>query len=141
MNKRILLLLSIFMALQSGNDNDRERSPVKSTRNITAKKKHKIALLPFYGVDTSLVSKISKGVENKLNVAITVLEPIYLPDHAFYKPRQRYIADSLLVFLEEVNAGRYEKIIGLTTKDISTRKKAYENWGVLGLGYCPGKAC
>ena len=135
-------MLSVFLALQSCNDNDRERSPVKSKRNTTPKKtKHRIALLPFNGVDTYLVSKIRKGVENKLNVLVTVLDPIHLPDHAFYKPRQRYIADSLLVFLEEVNAQRYEKIIGLTTKDISTRKKAYENWGVLGLGYCPGKAC
>ena len=130
------------MALQSCNDNDQERSPVKSTRNTSGKKtKHRIALLPFYGVDTNLVSKISKGIESKLNVLITVLDPIYLPDKAFYQPRRRYIADSLLVFLEEVNAERYDKIIGLTAKDISTRKKAYENWGVLGLGYCPGEAC
>ena len=43
-------------------------------------------------------------------------------------------------------------ILGLTTKDISTTKKdalgntrkpekKYKDWGVFGLGYCPGGSC
>jgi archaemetzincin len=31
--------------------------------------------------------------------------------------------------------------IGLTTKDISTTKGDKLDWGIMGLGYCPGNAC
>ena len=31
--------------------------------------------------------------------------------------------------------------IGLTNKDISTTKGKFKDWGVMGLGFCPGKAC
>jgi archaemetzincin len=62
-----------------------------------------------------------------------------LPSFAYYKPRHRYKADSLLKDLQP----RYgnEVVIGLTSKDISTSKDQYPDWGVMGLGECPGKAC
>ena len=31
--------------------------------------------------------------------------------------------------------------IGLTGKDISATKDSIVDWGVMGLGFCPGKAC
>jgi archaemetzincin len=32
-------------------------------------------------------------------------------------------------------------IIGLTTKDISTTKGKFKDWGIMGLANCPGTAC
>ena len=43
--------------------------------------------------------------------------------------------------MSQTNNGRFEKILGLTIKDISTKKDPHENWGILGLGSCPGEAC
>ena len=58
----------------------------------------------------------------------------------FYKPRNRYRADSLIRFLRDgTPAG--EVSIGLTDKDISTNKGNIADWGVKDLGFCPGKAC
>lgn len=63
-----------------------------------------------------------------------------LPQNAYYKPRNRYRADSLLKFLRQFSAPD-TVVIGLTYKDISTTKGQYKDWGVMGLGYCPGSAC
>jgi archaemetzincin len=65
---------------------------------------------------------------------------VNLPMSSYYPARSRYRADSLLSFLgRQTNDGCHT--IGLTTKDISTTKGDYIDWGVMGLGNCPGKAC
>jgi archaemetzincin len=103
--------------------------------------KHTIAILPFKDADSLIIKELKKGLQNHLLAEVSVLAETPLPTMAFYKPRQRYIADSLLAFLRRVNGSRFEKIIGLTSKDISTRKGDIANWGILGLGSCPGEAC
>lgn len=104
-------------------------------------KKNSIAILPFKGVDSILIKELENGLQKHLVVEISILTEKALPVSAFYKPKQRYLADSLLVFLRETNNSLFEKIIGITAKDISTRKGDVENWGILGLGSCPGEAC
>jgi archaemetzincin len=71
---------------------------------------------------------------------VVVLPKINLPKQAYYKPRNRYRADSILAFLRQSKARDYV-FIGLTNKDISNTKGSIEDFGVLGLGYCPGSAC
>lgn len=130
-----LLFLATGFFLIACNNADQQQ------KEIIKKKEHTLAILPFSGTDSALLRKIKEGLQSKLEVKITELSPATLPAYAFYKPRQRYIADSLLTFLYRTNNGRFEKIIGITTKDISTRKDPHENWGILGLGSCPGEAC
>ena len=59
---------------------------------------------------------------------------------AWYPARDRYRADSLIRYL-----GRFGSadtiLIGLTNKDISTTKGQIRDWGIMGLGYCPGTSC
>ncbi|MBC7688798.1 MAG: hypothetical protein H7211_11530, partial [Aquabacterium sp.] len=62
-----------------------------------------------------------------------------MPAAAYYKPRNRYRAPVVLTYLNTYSG--YDKIIGITAKDISTTKNAIYDWGVMGLGSCPGKAC
>src|SRR5689334_22655199 len=50
---------------------------------------------------------------------ITVAHRIALPALAYYKPRNRYRADSLISWLGRNTSGN-QVIIGLTSKDIST---------------------
>ena len=134
--------LPAFILLFSCNTKGKnERNAYSLGRAVVKKEDHSLAILPFKAVDSGLLTELKTGLEKQLALPITVLEDAALPSLAFYKPRQRYIADSLLVFLRQLNKGRFEKIIGVTTKDISTRKDPHENWGILGLGSCPGEAC
>lgn len=54
-----------------------------------------------------------------------------LPAHAYYKPRQRYLATALLRDLSV--AGPDAFVIGLTHKDISFNIHNTKNYGIMGL--------
>jgi archaemetzincin len=98
-----------------------------------------IAIQPFMDIPQEDVQYVEKKV--KVFYPNVVVRPkIDLPKHAFYKSRNRYRADSILVFLNQSKA-RDVVFIGLTSKDISATKGTNKDFGVLGLGYCPGKAC
>jgi archaemetzincin len=141
MRLRVFIYLpAIILFSCNNNDNKEDHDPFHLSR-VLKKEDHSLAILPFNGVDSALLNELKTGLQKKLTIPITVLDGKTLPSFAFYKPRQRYIADSLLVFLAQTNKGRSGKIIGITTKDISTRKDPHENWGILGLGTCPGEAC
>lgn len=137
---KLLIIITAFAFLSFNGCRSEQKPPVGKQLSVV-RKEHTIAILPFKGTDSVLLSRLTKEIKNSLNVTVSVLPVTILPDYAFYEPRQRYIADSLLVFLSKLNNGSAEKIIGITTKDISTRKEPHENWGVLGLGSCPGEAC
>ncbi|HEX2630362.1 MAG TPA: hypothetical protein VHM26_15155, partial [Chitinophagaceae bacterium] len=100
-----------------------------------------IGILPFAGIDAATIAEIQKGMEQHTQVKFTLLKETALPAFAFYKPRQRYIADSLLLFLSNYNDHKFDKIIAITAHDISTKKNGYVNYGIMGQGYCPGQAC
>lgn len=63
-----------------------------------------------------------------------------MPENAYYKERNRYKADSIIKFLNSKTKNGYV-IIGMTSKDISTTKGKVKDYGIMGLGYRPGKAC
>ena len=138
--KSFIIVIIIFLV--SCNAKNKNKLVVPAEKKIIDKnEKHSIAILPFGNIDSTLIKELKNGLQKQLAVEFTVLNNTSIPVFAFYKPRQRYIADSLLVFLKQINKNKAEKIIGVTTKDISTRKGSIENWGILGLGTCPGQAC
>ncbi|MDB5203328.1 MAG: Zn-dependent protease [Ferruginibacter sp.] len=70
-----------------------------------------------------------------------VLKPaVALPASAYFPARNRYRADSLISFLRKITTEGHISI-GITTKDISTTKGKYADWGIMGLGYSPGLSC
>jgi archaemetzincin len=72
---------------------------------------------------------------------LTIIRPaIPLPSSAYYTPRARYRADTIISYLSR-HIGADTVIIGITDQDISTSKGKIPDWGVMGLGYCPGNAC
>jgi archaemetzincin len=99
---------------------------------------------------TITVQPFDDLAEERVQYVITELKKVYpaieqnkaipLPDFAYYKPRHRYKADSLLVFLQQQTKNGHVTI-GLTGKDISTTSDEYPDWGVMGLGLCPGNVC
>jgi archaemetzincin len=101
---------------------------------------HKIIIIqPFKGlpkVDIEFVAKQLSNIYNKIDVR----NPIPLPRKAFNINRSRYRADSLIKFLSKTTPPGF-LTIGLTDKDISATKNNVQDWGLMGLGYCPGNSC
>lgn len=105
----------------------------KPNRNVI------IRIQPFTGMDNGEVRQLAESIQN-LYPALIISPPAKLPAFAFYTQRGRYKADSLLKFLSLL-AQPNEILLGLTVKDISTRNGTIADWGVMGLGTCPGNAC
>ncbi|MBI5609351.1 MAG: hypothetical protein HY902_10785 [Deltaproteobacteria bacterium] len=74
-------------------------------------------------------------------VQVRVLPAQPLPKAAWYAPRKRWRAEVLLDWLAAHMPVGATKVIGMTAADISTRKGAVADWGVLGLGTMDGKSC
>jgi archaemetzincin len=103
-------------------------------------KQRTIALLPYNGFNTALFRDIKNEIAGFYHCSIKILPAQPLPASAWYAPRSRYKADSLLVF-QQAFASNVDAVAGFTAKDISTSNGSIPDWGVFGLGYCPGKAC
>ena len=98
-----------------------------------------ILVQPFGDISSNYIKAVVVEIK-KAYPRVEILPNIDLPESSYYKPRNRYRADSLIQFLSE----RTEKnfvTIGITSKDISTAKGEIKDFGVMGLGFRPGKAC
>jgi archaemetzincin len=110
--------------------------PNKKANRINA-----IALLPYKDFDTSLLGFIAKETEAFYHCKTVILPAATLPANAYYEPRNRYKADSLLLFQKKLQPSQFSAVAGLTCRDISTSNGNIKDWGVFGLGYCPGNTC
>ncbi|MBL0357578.1 MAG: hypothetical protein IPP72_12170 [Chitinophagaceae bacterium] len=117
-----------------------KQQPDNHANKITgAKKFHHITFLLYENFDTSLLSSAVAEATTFYNCTATVLSSQDLP--AFAYQGYRYKADSLLKFQTSLLPTSAESVVGITNKDISTSQGEHKDWGVFGLGYCPGKAC
>lgn len=98
-----------------------------------------ILVQPFKDMNSKDVKLVVKEIR-KIYPKIKVLEPIDFPDNSYYKPRNRYRADSVISFLGK-NTQKGFVTIGLTNKDISATKGSIKDFGIMGLGFRPGNAC
>ena len=106
---------------------------LKSEEEIT------ILIQPFEDVKPKQLAEISENIR-KIYPKIKILEPIDFPKNAFYQPRNRYRADSIIKYLRTKTPNNCVTL-ALTNKDISVTKGKVADFGVMGLGYRPGKAC
>lgn len=115
------------------------------TRNApsanSAKHHFTVAVLPYDNFNPGLTAFVKKETEAFYHCHVTVLPVKPLPASAYYAPRNRYKADSLLAFEKHFLKNDIDAIAGLTVKDISTSKDAIPDLGIFGLGACPGKVC
>jgi archaemetzincin len=99
----------------------------------------RIAIQPLGLVSSRLRQAIKSRLEKQFFAEVTILPVVKLPKAAFYPPRSRYRADRLLPILAENK--KFDKVIGVTSVDISTSKPPNGDWGFFGLGQMPGKSC
>jgi archaemetzincin len=87
------------------------------------------------------VAFVTQALRAFYNFEPVVAERLPLPRAAFYPPRQRYRAEKLLDFLESQLPGKVDRVLGLTSVDISTTKGQSSDWGILGLATIDGRMC
>jgi archaemetzincin len=137
-NKHILKLsiLLIFACNQQEivTNNIGQSSSIRDVRRPVI-----ILIQPFNDFPFNYTNIISMELK-KIYSKVEIKAPIQLPEKAINQSKTRYRADSLIKFLSEHTSMGY-LTIGLTTRDISTTKGRFPDWGVMGLGYCPGKSC
>jgi archaemetzincin len=104
----------------------------KSVANI-------IIIQPFEGISENQVNYIFTELK-KVIPQVVLNEARPLPSRAYYKPRNRYRADTIIYIMRGITKVGHVTI-GLTNKDISSDKGNIVDYGIMGLGYQPGKAC
>jgi len=98
-----------------------------------------ILFQPFDDVPKTLYTRIYNRLRLQ-DSGIKMGHTIAIPQSAYYAPRNRYRADSILHYLSS-SANKGETIIAITQADVSITKDEHKDWGVIGLGQCPGNAC
>lgn len=112
---------------------NQKSEPSEKSQNVV------LQLQPFSDMKLEDVENIAKQIR-LIYPEVTVLEKIDLPKNTYYKKRNRYRADSIIQFLSLQTENGFVTV-GLTNKDISVAKGKIEDFGVMGLGYRPGKSC
>ncbi len=98
-----------------------------------------ILIQPFKDIKPGTVEKVTEGIK-KVYPNVKVLNAIDFPENTYYKERNRYRADSIIKFLNGRTKDGFVTI-GLTSKDISATRGKIKDFGIMGLGYSPGRAC
>ena len=99
-----------------------------------------IGIIPLGKVTARDIADVRRNIEAFFHADVVLLEADTLPRFAYYKPRGRYRADSLLAYLVGKKLAP-DKIVALTYSDISVTKGEHRDWGVVGLGELGGQTC
>lgn len=111
-----------------------------------------LGIIPYKGIDAKEVEIISKTIEDFYSIQTTILPQQDLPRTAFVNIKSpRYRADSIIRIQNRNLPDSLDFVMGLTTKDVSVTKNdkdgtikkpewKYNDFGVMGLAYCPGKS-
>ena len=131
-----LLIFAVFLFFSC-----KEESALSTSGNQEkTKEKLSIIIQPFEGLPPSTADFVKVKLSEIYSGEVTINEPIPLPKKALNQDRSRYRADSLIRFLNSY-AKEDELILGLTSKDISITKGNDPDYGIMGLGFSPGKSC
>ena len=103
-----------------------------------------VYLQPYNGFPEDQLLVLQADVQNCLDTLIQekkfkvkTLNNRQLPAYCYYTPRNRYRADSIIVYQTTFSNSNY--IVGVLNTDISCSAHGYADFGILGLGSCPGK--
>lgn len=137
-----IAVVALAFALVSCHTRQSKPQPAKqiSPKPGTARK-IKVLIQPLGGIRGSSINFLKANITDWYVAGIEVLPLKPLPEAAWYAPRKRYKADTLLAFLKAFSTGEGAYVLGVTDKDISTSNGANPDWGVMGLGYQPGQCC
>lgn len=126
------------------NEEPRSVTLPKAKSPKLAFQQHRIArkvidIVPFRGTPDTVVEQLAKRLIPFFGKP-EIKAIISLPANAWYQPRKRFKADTLLCHLASITPKGHVSL-GVTLFDISTSNGSIEDWGVFGYGYMPGNAC
>jgi archaemetzincin len=130
--KLIFFHLAALLLITCHHPEDESTLPQKQDKKT-------VIIQPFSGMPGKEVRFVFEQLK-QLHPDVILADPIDLPQTAYYKPRNRYRADSLIRYLRsKTPAGHIT--IGITNQDISHTKGTIQDYGLMGLGYQPGPSC
>lgn len=127
----LILLLSFISCTKGKNENGIEKRQNQNQKVIV--------IQPLGDFELNQSNQVLSEIRI-INPNVVLRKNIPFPENTYYKPRNRYRADSIIKSLRNT-IGQDSVIVGLSHSDISTTKNGIEDWGVMGLGYRPGKSC
>jgi archaemetzincin len=98
-----------------------------------------IDLQPFNDFPKNYLDSIYSELKN-VYPNIEIKKAIPFPESSLNSKKTRHRADSLIQYLSN-RTPKHHVTIGLTTMDISTTKGNINDYGIMGLGWCPGTSC
>jgi archaemetzincin len=98
-----------------------------------------ITWINFEKIEKQYIQSSSEALKDYFRVDSLIFVDAELPKETYYKLRNRYRADKLIRYLRDHYST--EKVVGLTSQDISTTSGQHEDWGIMGLAFRPGKSC
>lgn len=136
---RIFVLLSVFLLL--------------SCSKKTVSGETVVGIIPYNGISKDKVAMLRNSITEYYGIDTKLLPETTLPREAFINIKSpRYRADSLIAMQQRDIPEGVDFVLGLTESDISVTKTdgdgnvrkpewKYNDFGVMGLAYCPGKSC
>jgi len=103
-------------------------------------KKDTILIVSMNLYDVNLLANVGTKVESFYKTPVKYITK-NLPKFAYIPSINRYNANKLIQYLSEINTDNYKFIVGITSKDICTKKDEYLNWGIFGLGTLNNTGC
>lgn len=112
-----------------------------------------VGIIPYKGLNKDKTLVLQKAITDYYGVKAVILREQKLPKNAFVNIKSpRYRADSIISIQNRNMPENIDYILGLTERDISTTKREndgsvkkpfsrYNDFGIMGLAYCPGKSC
>lgn len=134
--KSFVFFLAIVSFVSCNNSEDKK--PAKS-KPVVVKQVTSIRVVPLGKTTPQFISETFAGMKQVLP-EVVLLSKEEMPLSSWYAPRKRYRADTLIHWLSG-RAKENETLVGITMNDISTTKGDVFDYGVMGLGFCPGNAC
>lgn len=145
-----LLVLGLLLIFAGCNQpaKSQYRSATKEQKTFVT-----VGLQPLGPVDKSVIQLAQKAIDSVYGYRVIIEPALPLPQEAFTQVKTpRYRADKLIAWLRHNRPDTVDYVIGLTTSDISTTKtdewgrtlepkSKYQDFGVFGLGYQPGRSC
>lgn len=122
------------------------------TKNSASLRSEKVGLQLYKGFSKLEAERLAKEVRSLYGINTIILPEIDLPKSAFVSIKSpRYRADSLIKIQHKNIPNSLDYLIGFTNSDISITKKnsdgtikkptwRYNDFGIMGLSYCPGNS-
>lgn len=112
-----------------------------------------VQIKQYKGFPNQELDTVVKTIKSFYGIKVNVLKEQEFYSSAFINVKSpRYRADSIIKFQKREINDTINFVLGLTHKDISTTKTnnsgntkepkyKYQDWGIMGLAYCPGNSC